>query len=411
MTAALIRRLHAEIWQRLPKTWRRAGLEQLAGFLAPRPTARPSAGRHVVVAGVLGASSGLGQSARLCERAFLTLGENVCRADVSDIFLAEPATAQSEEGLSEPDHGPGVIVAHINAPLLPLALLRLGRRRIEGCVVVGYWAWELPQIPSSWRRGLDFVHEIWVPSRFVRDAVAPVAGEIPVRIVPHPVAVGPTADALSVEEPGGDPRPFTVLVMFDMASGFTRKNPLAAVEAFRQAFSNDLGARLIVKCQNPEAYPEGHKLLLEATGANANIRIDTTVMSRQQVSSLIARSDVLLSLHRSEGFGLGIAEAMLAGLPVVCTDWSGCTDFVDSQCGMPVPFKLTSACDPQGEYAYGGMLWAEPDICEAAHALRLLHDQPDERLRLGRNGRLRAMERFSPEGYAHALDACRSRFP
>jgi glycosyltransferase involved in cell wall biosynthesis len=199
--------------------------------------------------------------------------------------------------------------------------------------------------------------------------------------------------------------------MFDMASGFTRKNPLAAVEAFRLAFRDDPRARLIVKCQNPKVYPEGHKQLLQAAVDNTNIAIDTTVMNRQQVARLIACSDVLLSLHRSEGFGLGIAEAMLAGLPVVCTDWSGCTDFVDTQCGMPVPFKLTSASDPQGEFDYGDMLWADPDIYEAADALRLLHERPDERLYLGQNGRDRALKRFSPEGYARALDACRSRFP
>lgn len=186
MRVAASRLAHTHLWQRLPKRLRRASLERLASWLAPRPATRPVAGRSVIVAGVLRATTGLGQSARYCRQALVALGEAVETADVSDAFLAASSQVPAEVPNGAPSGGPGIAIIHVNAPLLPLACLRLGRALLRGKVIVGYWAWELPGVPANWRRGADFVHEIWVPSQFVADAVRPIAGDRPVRVCRTP---------------------------------------------------------------------------------------------------------------------------------------------------------------------------------------------------------------------------------
>src|SRR5262249_47481409 len=162
---------------------------------------------------------------------------------------------------------------------------------------VGYWAWELPKVPAEWRFGVPFVHEIWVPSRFTADAIASIAGDIQVRVVPHPVA---SRAALATEARRPRERPFTALVVFNMGSGFTRKNPLAAVEVFRRAFDSDPECQLILKVVNAESYPEGRKALGAAIASLPNARIDDGGSGARSVDELYASADAVLSLHRSE---------------------------------------------------------------------------------------------------------------
>ncbi len=408
MRVAASRLAHTHLWQRLPKRLRRAGLERLASWLAPRPATRPVAGRSVVVAGVLRATTGLGQSARYCRQALVALGEAVETADVSDVFLAASSQLPAEVPNGAPSGGPGIAIIHVNAPLLPLACLRLGRAPLRGKVIVGYWAWELPGVPANWRRGADFVHEIWVPSQFVADAVRPIAGDRPVRVVPHPAALDFGTTPVPRPEEAG--RPFTVLTMFDMSSGFSRKNPTGAIRAFRMAFGDDPSVRLIVKCHSAAVYPEGRRQLSEAAAGASNIVIDERTFDRAQVVALFRQGDAFLSLHRSEGFGLSIAEAMAAGMPAVVTNWSGNIDFCGDGNSMPVPARLIAASDPQGEYDHRDQLWADPDLdIAAAHLLRLRSDR-NLRERLGRSARDDVLRHLGPEAYAQALAACRARF-
>lgn len=398
--------LHRALWQRLPKTARRAALEWLAALAAPGPERVPCAGRSVVIAGVLQAPSGLGQSARLCETALAALGETVSTADLSRRFMASHPGC-SASSATRPPVGPGVIVVHVNAPLMALAMFGLGRRVLKDKVVVGYWAWELPSVPASWRRGIRFVHEIWVPSTFVADAVRPIAEGRPIRVVPHPVAIEAPALASTRSEAGT--AQFTVLVLFNMASGFTRKNPIGAVTAFRRAFGDDPSVRLLIKVINLDIHPPSRQALLDATAGAANIVVDGRTLERTKLLELFAKADVVLSLHRAEGFGLVLAEAMLAGLPVVATNWSGNVDFLNAENGWPIRASLTPARDPQGEYDHAAFDWADPDLDEAAAALRSLRQDPDLRQQLGRQARSDALRLFSVARYGEALAQCRAR--
>ena len=192
------------------------------------------------------------------------------------------------------------------------------------------------------------------------------------RVVPHSVAQRGVKPVLRIRPCA---HPFTVLLMFNMASGFARKNPLAAIKAFRTAFGNDPSTRLIVKMTNATVYPTGIRLINECVGDADNIDVVSRTMSDAEINDLYGETDVVISLHRSEGFGLTVAEAMLRGLPAVATNWSGNVDFLTASTGVPVPYRLAPAVDPQGSYHFPAMSWADADVEAAAAALaRLRHD-------------------------------------
>lgn len=391
--------LHRHVWQRLPYRLRRSALFRGAALLAPRPSAGVRPALPIYVVGTFRTASGLGQSARLCRDALLAAGWPVKSIDITEPMM-QPV--DGEQGVAfEPElpPGSGVVVLHINAPLVPLAMLRLGRNTLRDKYIIGSWAWELPHAPPDWRRGVEFVHEIWMPAQYGRDAVAPIAAGRPVHVVPHAVLTG----RRPVERDRTTPRPFTVLLMFSMASSFERKNPLAAIAAFRRAFGDDPGVRFLIKTSRVDAYPLGVERLRNAIGDARNIEVDDRVLPAADIDRIYAQADAVISLHRSEGFGLLVAEAMIHGIPVVATDWSATTDFLDRTCGFPVPFTLTPARDPQGTYDHPGMLWADADVKAAAEALRTLRHDPELRTRLGEAGAARARNLWSVAAYASAV--------
>ena len=320
----------------------------------------------------------MGQSARLCHDALKNSGLPVYGVDLTRLLrqvedVPDFAFADGT-GLT----GAGTVILHVNSPTVPLAMWRLGRRLIAGKRIVGCWAWELPDVPADWRHGIGFVHEIWVPSEFTAAAIRPIAGGRAVAIIPYSVALRPMSK-LRAPKAGGV---FTVITIFNMASSFARKNPCAAIRAFRLAFSDDPGIRLIVKTANVLTYPAGLAAIRDAIGSAANITVMDETLSSAELENLLVGSDALISLHRSEGFGLTLAEAMLGGVPVVATGWSGNADFLSAETGMPVPYQLVPAVDPQGSYHHPDMVWAEADVAAAAVALRQLRDDPVLRARL-----------------------------
>jgi glycosyltransferase involved in cell wall biosynthesis len=184
-----------------------------------------------------------------------------------------------------------------------------------------------------------------------------------------------------------------------MASSFARKNPLGAIRAFRQAFGNDPECRLILKCVNGRSFPQGLQLIAQEAAGGSNIIFLDRPMPPCEVGALYEEADVLLSLHRSEGFGLTIVEAMMRGLPAVCTNWSGNTDFFTAEIGVPVGCGLVPARDPQGTYEHPDMSWAEPDIMQAAAALKLLRSDPQLRKVIGQRAAVAVHDRFSTGSY------------
>jgi glycosyltransferase involved in cell wall biosynthesis len=387
--------LHRQVWQRLPYAMRRAALFRATTWLAPKPTAGAVAHPPIAVAGALRTASGLGHSARLCLGALRAAGVRAAALDLT-AALRQTDDLPLPEAM-EAGEGPGTLIVHVNAPLMGMALGAAGRRIARGKRVIGYWAWELPAAPAEWRLGVELVHEIWVPSAFTAAAVAPIAGGRPVHVVPHPVAAAP----LPSPPPRADPR-FSVLCPFDAGSSLARKNPEAAIAAFRQAFGDDPGARLILKTQRLGELPGQAARLRGLLAPNMELRDGT--FDEAGMEALYAGADVLLSLHRAEGFGLSLAEAMRRGVPVVATGWSGNADFLTPAVGMPVRW-LVPAEDPQRTYHHPDQRWAEPDVAAAATALRALRDDPTMRARLGEAAAAYAAAHWSAEAYAARLRA------
>jgi glycosyltransferase involved in cell wall biosynthesis len=297
------------------------------------------------------------------------------------IDLPPPVDARPEVeiGLSGIPPAGVPLVLHVNAPMLPLALLRLPSGVARNRPIIGYWAWETPEVPPDWRPALACVSEVWVPSRFTAAALEPMLpGRI--RVVPPPLGiVPPVAAPLSSAESGLPDEAIVVLVSFNLASSFARKNPFAAIAAFRGAFGDRPDRILVLKVGHPEHAPADFARLTQMARA-PNIRIDTRTLPPAERHGLTARADIVLSLHRGEGFGLVMAEAMLLGKPVVATGWSGNTDFMNQTNAALVGYRLVPARDDRSVYRG---LWAEPDVAEAAAVLRSLADDPARRRELG----------------------------
>ena len=388
----------------LPARQRRWLFAQGTAALAPKPDRHPPKAAHgIAVAGELSRPTGLGEGARLMRAALDQLGIANWGQDVGDRL---PGGQDGRHKLEMPPPG-APIVLHENPPSLPWALLRLPRDLIRGRHVVGYWAWELPVAPPSWRTGPHFVHSVWVPSHFTADALRPMLpadGRISLHVVPHPVAVAPPVPSAMDRATFGLPGEVViVLVSASLASSFTRKNPLAAIAAFRAAFGDRADRLLLLKLNHAEHFPEDIAAVRAAVAGAANIRIETRMLPHADRHALTACADILLSLHRSEGFGLVLAEAMLLGVPVVATGWSGNMDFMDTDSAALVDFALIPARDPRGVMQAPGARWADPDIAGAARQLRRLADDVDARRALGRRGAAMARARLGSAPLVAAL--------
>ncbi len=359
------------------------------------------------VVGWFRAELGIGESARCMARATAAAGLNHAFVDMKLPCLNrmgdDTFTAQLQK--TNPYR---VNVFHIDPPVSRDIDHHHGERFRHERYNVAYWAWELPEFPDDWVAACEFYDEIWTPSAFCRDAIA-AKTPLPVHVMPH---------AIEFAEPVGDQRGrfglptdrTTFLFLYDLNSYQERKNPHAVIEAYRQAFPDEAGVHLVIKTQNPERNPETYARLQKALTGLTHTTLITETLSREDVHNLEAACDVFVSLHRSEGFGLAVAECMYLGKPVISTDWSATAEFVDDNNGCPVPFDLIELTETHGPYQQG-QIWANPRVAAAAEAMRRLAADPDLRARLGANAARTIRERFAPAVvgglYAKRLDAMR----
>jgi glycosyltransferase involved in cell wall biosynthesis len=383
----------------LPARTRRKAVTRLTALVAPRPDREPPApASGLIVAGELARASGLGEGARLMLDGARRLGLPATPLDV-DTPIAGGGQVPVPAG--PPAVAGAPLVLHVNAPFVPLAMCRIGARRLKGRIVVGYWAWELPVVPPEWRIGVRFVHEIWAPSRFTADALEPL---LPgrVRVVLPALATNPPVPSALDRQAFGLPADAVItLVAFNLASSFVRKNPLGAIAAFRQAFGDRRDRLLVVKVANADHFPADARRLAGATGGN--VRIDTTLLPAADYAALVAASDIVMTLHRSEGLGLVAAEAMLLGKPVIATGWSGNLEFMDETSAALVPVRLIAPVDPRGVLYGRNALWADPDLGVAAAHLRRLADDASARAALGARGHAMASSRLGLDSLAAGL--------
>ena len=272
--------------------------------------------------------------------------------------------------------GHAVTLAVVNADQFPALQMDHPELFSAGARTIGYWFWELEHVPEPMRAAIDLVDEIWAGSTFVANAFAAVT-DCPVRCVPIPVpqpSVSIRDRASFVPLVGLDGR-FVFAVVFDHFSVTERKNPVGAIEAFKLAFQPGDGPVLVVKSMNAERRWPQHQRVLAAVDGRPDVIVWDEHLDRDDHMAFIGCVDALVSLHRSEGLGLHLAEAMWLGTPVIATRYSGNLDFMDDECSVLIDAAMTTVEHGEGVYPPEAH-WADPDLELAAAAMRRLVSEP-----------------------------------
>ncbi|MEM1181637.1 MAG: glycosyltransferase [Acidobacteriota bacterium] len=365
------------------------------------PSSRPrlvidSAGVNVV--GYLDAETGMGEAGRSMVEALQRAGVPTSLHTLGLGVVARRGDSEYQGLVSDFEHDINLFV--VNADQVQPVRDHLGPEVFAGRYNIGLWLWELEDFPTHLEAAFGPLDELWTPSSFCLDAFSRVS-PIPVRRMPLPITRRPV-DPLDRAHFDLTDEAFVALFIFNYLSYAERKNPAAAVRAFKQAFGESDSHQLVIKTSQMDFAPEAHRALVAEVADAPNIRLVNDYLSRREIDSLMATSDVYLSLHRSEGYGLTVAEAMLRETPVVATPYSGVSDFFDSTTGWPAAYELLELEAAAGPYPAGSR-WADPDASHAAELLREIAagGDPVER-RIGRAKRA-IEDNFSADAVAKRL--------
>jgi glycosyltransferase involved in cell wall biosynthesis/2-polyprenyl-3-methyl-5-hydroxy-6-metoxy-1,4-benzoquinol methylase len=381
-------------------------LPSSAPLVAPEPERQPEIPAQpltdgVNIIGYVYSETGVGQQAR---NMLLSLRAVGFPAAVYPIEAHDPARKQDRLADSFPHGAPHRInVFHVNADMTFVVRNLLPPALYENRYNIAFWSWELSAFPGRWQDCFGVYDEIWVPSTFIRSALAKWTRK-PVTCVPIHIEV-PVPEDITRAELGLPEDAFIVLYMFDALSVIERKNPWAAIRAFKEAFSKAerrQQVRLVIKAANLDRFPhEAARLRAEMREVNG-ILIES-YLDRPRVNALLNQCDVYLSLHRAEGYGLTLAEAMALGKPVIATAYSGNMDFMTPANSYLVPCHLVELERDYPPYEKGSV-WAEPDAGAAAEILRQVYEHPEEANSIGQNAAKTLKENNNAHFVGNSLD-------
>ena len=392
-----------ERWRGLVDRFHPAVLDRFLDVRVHRPeeAARPDIGAvafGVNLAGFLTSEKGIGEAARRV----------VSALDAASIarsleMYEDPASAGVERIDRRGEHGHvhPVNVTCINPDFLPTFLHDRGPSYLRGRYNIALWNWELEDVPAEWVKAAAMFDEVWVPSRFIAEPLSR-ALSVPVIRIPYPVDPDPpraaelTRDRLRIPHSA-----FLFLFLMDFHSVAERKNPLALIRAFRAAFVPGDDAWLLIKTARSHTDRKTFEAI-RAAAQGANVRIVDEVLRREEVNGLYALGDSCVSLHRSEGYGLTLLEAMTAAKPVIATGYGGNMDFMNDKNSVPVSYRLVELDKDYPPYRRGWR-WAEPDVDHGASAMRRLYEDRDAARRLGQAARESALATLHPRTVGAAL--------
>ena len=351
------------------------------GWSATRSTDDPVL-KSISLVGHPYAPIGMGEHVRCTFRALRSVAQ---RPSLHDIYgLIEPDAAYRRELVPfSSDYLSPINVFHINGDEVEQSLAHVDSRRDAGYNII-YPAWELARYPDAWARQLERFDEIWAPSAFIRASIAS-STERPVHHMPLACEVVLTSFLgrryFKIPEAS-----YVFLFFFDLRSYVARKNPQAVVEAFRRLVARRPNANvsLVIKVNGADVAPDEFRRLEESVAdiADRTILIGQA-MSDNEVKNLVRCCDCFVSLHRSEGFGRGIAEAMYLDKPVIATGYSGNMDFMAEGTCFPVTFELVPV--PEGAYPFWeGQVWADASVDDAVGHMSRLVDEPGLGYDIGR---------------------------
>ncbi len=359
------------------------------------------------IVGFLTAELGVGESARCMVRA-------ADAAAIPSALVPLKLNCKNRQGdqayaarLQE-ENPHGVNVIHLDPPASRDVDHHHGKNFRAGKYNIAYFAWELPEFPDTWVPSFDYYDEIWCPSDFTSAAIA-MKSPLPVVTMPHAIGfTAPTGTMAQLRVRFALPQDkFLFLTLFDLNSYAARKNPRAVIEAFRLSSlapastpgptlrADHSGAALVIKVQNVAGNEADFAALQASVRDLPGTVLLTDTLSRADIYALEAACDCFVSLHRSEGFGLAVAECMWLGKPVISTDWSATAEFVTPENGCPVRARLVTLEQNHGPYAKGST-WADPDPAHAAEWMQELFADRARGARLGAAARETIRARFAP---------------
>jgi glycosyltransferase involved in cell wall biosynthesis len=348
----------------------------------------------VNVYGYFRAETGVGQSAR---NAVSALAANGITAALQNVPAAHHSELDTSIASFSPDAPYPTSIFFVNADQTKFvhegALLSRARHNI------GVWTWDLEELPRQWDRAFDAYDEIWVPSSFCQAAIA---ARSPVPVVRIPYCVKPAEGSHESRlDFGINPDRFVFLTVFDMRSGFGRKNPIAAMRAFDEAFAGQQDCELIVKVNHANSNPVALRCL-RAEASRHSVRVIDDTFRHRDVEALIRCADCVVSLHRAEGFGLVLAEAMLMEKPVIATGYSGNLDFTTPNTAFLVTYSLQRVGPENPPYPEHSF-WANPCIDDAANQMRIVYENEFLRAQRARAGRSLIESKFSTTAVGAAM--------
>jgi glycosyltransferase involved in cell wall biosynthesis len=352
----------------------------------------------LIVSGFFSETKGISEAARMTVAGLKYAGFHPVAHDIRETLEGRGAP----EVLEAFDAPGGGWIVHCNPPEAIALFNALPKRLWIDRYRIGYWAYELEAVPESWVRASSLFDEIWAPSTFVAEALKSSGVTCKVRKMPHPVSLTVAERSPFQETPM--PRQRSVLVMGDLLSSVVRKNLLGAVDVYCQAFPvSDGSIRLRIKCQSASSDPEFMEAMRSVQAVRPDVEVISNVLSGDATRDLISSSDVLLSLHRSEGFGLALAEALLLGVPPLATGWSGNMEFMSDIDDLLIRWDWIPVKDRTGIYQFPGARWAEPDRTDAVEKLQKLMSSPalrSEVVKRGREAILSLEAAWSPDSFS-----------
>ncbi len=338
--------------------------------------------------------TGMGEAARLLVRSIYTTETpfKIISVDKKSINRKKDLTILKISKLTKSNPYP-INLMVINADQTHRLLDEKENDITKGKFNIGCWFWELNEFPDIWLDSFNFYQEIWTSSDFIVESIK-IKSPVPVYKIPLPVQVKKIKDVdLSYFHLQNGL--FTFLFVFDFCSFFERKNPLAVIRAFKKAFALNENVQLIIKSSNCNYDLDNLKRMkLEAAGFPIHF-IDKYLL-KDEIDTLTSLCDCYVSLHRSEGFGLGMAEAMYLGKPVIATNYSGNLEFMNKNNSYLVDYKLVKIINDIGPYKKGQM-WADPDLLQAANFMRYVYDNKQEAKKMGEVASRDIKEKFSFE--------------
>lgn len=333
----------------------------------------------VNIAGYIDTESGVGESVRCIIRACQETDIPFVLNNIEQQFYRRQDRTYTEFSNDNPYR---INLLHVNADQAPLVARSLGEEYFRDRYNIGYWYWELSRFPEEFHGAYGLFNEIWVASAFCQESIS-ATSPVPVVKIPPPVEV-------RIERPydrrhfGIPENAFVFMMLFDFLSFIERKNPMAVIKAFRMAFGRGEDVMLVVKSTNARYHREAFQKLVDDVRGD-NVLIIDRYLNRDELHSLMNVCDCYVSLHRSEGFGLPMAEAMFLGKPVIATGYSGNLEFMNVENSFLVKYRLVELQRDYGPYKKGN-LWAEPDVEHAAELMRFVAEHPEDACQVAKRG-------------------------